>query len=384
MPRTGPGDRAEDVVAQALAGPPPESARRVRWEGLDYVVDFPASVRERLIGVRKRQGGRTLDHALELRRGARDEAALAASDTELAQVLASWAYAPHVGLPDSGALVGGDASLRHDLGLRSVNRTRFEQRWEIASASADRPSMAGSFLGLEAALANWSLRRLASDTIPSPPTIGANDLKSLQLTAAFSDPNQLTDEIMNHVVTAIAAGTRMLEQGRTTPSRLLELGQLASISPWRREVLPWLLEEEPDRLDEQFSLLARARLGGLREKDADAWGTATLATGCLCLRMPSSRIPELILGRPADGMVGAQHADLMLRIAMMLADMQLPAPLASPVMAYAMRDFLDAVRPEHPADFDVYSRADRALNRAMVEDYVSAIAAVGALRPVSQ
>jgi hypothetical protein len=73
----------------------------------------------------------------------------------------------------------------------------------------------------------------------------------------------------------------------------------------------------------------------------------------------------------------------MLRIAMILADMQVPASLAAPVMSYAMRDFLDAVRPEHPADFDAYARAALALNRTTVEDYISAIAAVGALRPVT-
>jgi len=361
------------VVAQALAGPPPVSPRRISWEGLDYVVDFPAATRERLSGVRARQGGATLDQAIESRK-----------DAELAQVLASWAYAPHVGDAGGGALVGGDASRRHDFGLRSVNRTRFEQRWEVAAAGGDRGAIAGSLLGLEAALANWSLRRLASDRIPSPPTIAANDLRSLLLTAALSDPGRLTDDGMRHVASAIDQGTRLLDRARTDPLQLLEAGRAAALSPWRREVLPWLLVEEPDRLDEQFSALARARLGGLREQDAAAWGTAALATGCLCLQMPAPRVPELVLGRAADGMVGSQSADLMLRIAMLLAELQLPAPLASPVMSYAMRDFLDAVRPEHPADFDAYTRAAHALSRAMVEDYISAIAAVGALRPVQQ
>ena len=85
----------------------------------------------------------------------------------------------------------------------------------------------------------------------------------------------------------------------------------------------------------------------------------------------------------SDGIVGAQSADLMLRIAMILSEMQLPASLASPVLSYAMRDFLDAVRPAHPADFDAYSRAALVLGRTTVEDYIGAIAAVGALRPVA-
>ncbi len=47
-----------------------------------------------------------------------------------------------------------------------------------------------------------------------------------------------------------------------------------------------------------------------------------------------------------------------------------------------MRDFLDAVRPSHPADFDAFSRQAPLLDRTTVEDYIGAIAAVGALRPV--
>ena len=364
---------AEDVVVAGVAGPPPMSERRIQWEGHDYVVDFSAAGRERLASVRARQGGATLDQAIKSR-----------NDGQLAQVLASWAYAPRVGAANGGALVGGDASLAHDFGLRSVNRTRFEQRWELPAAGSDKPLISGSLLGLEAALAHWSLRRLSSDRIPSPPTIGANDLKSLFLTAALSDPARLGDDGLIELASSITRGTQMLDRARTDPLRLIEAGRSASLSPWRREVLAWLLAEEPDRLDEQFSLLARARLGGLREREAAAWGTSSLATGCLCLQMPAPRIPELVLGRPADGIVGAQSADVTLRIAMILAEMQLPASLAAPVLSYAMRDFLDVVRPVHPADFDAYSRAALAASRTTVEDYIGAIAAVGALRPVGQ
>jgi hypothetical protein len=52
-------------------------------------------------------------------------------------------------------------------------------------------------------------------------------------------------------------------------------------------------------------------------------------------------------------------------------------------LSYAMRDFLDAVRPSHPADFEAFSRQARLLDRMTVEDYLGAIAAVGALRPTS-
>jgi hypothetical protein len=71
----------------------------------------------------------------------------------------------------------------------------------------------------------------------------------------------------------------------------------------------------------------------------------------------------------------------MLRIARILAELKLPAPLASSVMAYAMRDFLDHAKPAHGADIGAFVRQARALDRRAVEDYLGAIAAVGPLRP---
>ncbi len=208
------------MTAAALAGPPPAQPKRVHWEDGDYLVDFPAATRQRLREVRARQAGLTLDAALA-----------AAVDAQLAQVLASWAYAPHVGAADSGALVGGDGSARHDLGLRSVNRTRFEQRWEVAAKAGDRGAIAGSYLGLVAPLANWSLRRLASDRIPPPPTIGDNDLSSLFLTAALSDPSRADRRRHESHRASIADGSRVLAQAGSDPDRAHGRGALRRDEP---------------------------------------------------------------------------------------------------------------------------------------------------------
>ena len=164
--------------------------------------------------------------------------------------------------------------------------------------------------------------------------------------------------------------------------RLTALGAAAAASPWRREALSWALREEPDRVGDWFSLVERARIGGLNGDDLDAWGAVSFVTGCLCPRMPRVRIPEVILGRAADGIVGGQSTDLMLRIATHLVALKLPASLAAPVLGYAMRDYLDAVAPEHTGDLEAFARQARALDRATVEDYLGAIAAVGPLRPV--
>jgi hypothetical protein len=73
----------------------------------------------------------------------------------------------------------------------------------------------------------------------------------------------------------------------------------------------------------------------------------------------------------------------MLRVAVHLAELKLPATLAAPVLAFAMRDYLDRVRPIHAADAAAFARQARALGRREVEDYVGAIAAIGPLRPVA-
>ncbi len=439
---------AELSVAEALAGRRETPARLVQWEGLSYAVDFASSARQRLVDVRKRQGGVTLDNVLELSRIAialqqasitveqvkalRTELAALAPrlrletvaeefagdhlnvqgkltdvisdlgkvdtaretrraaeagadlgrpiDFLLGHVLASWAYAPHVGEADSPALVGGDGSIRHVFGLRKLGRDKFSQRWDVAIFGGEGGSIPGSLLGLEAAHSTFSLRRLSTDTVPPPPTIGGNDLTSFMLTAALSNPRRLTDADQSRIAAASLAGAAAIALAGKDPELLAAAAQKAAMSPWRRESLSWMAVEESGRLGEQFSVSEAARLGGLGAESVPAWGTASMITGCLCLRMPLARIPELIIGRAADGLLGGHSADLMIRVATILAELKMPASLATPVMAYAMREFLDNVKPQHTADFDAFARQARALDRGTVEDILGAIAAIGPLR----
>lgn len=377
------GESIEEVVARAVAGPAPVDSVRVTWEGLDYIVDYGSTARARLIEVRRRQGGDTLDRALEAARSARTAASVRAADAALGQVLASWAYAPHLGEADGGALTGGDVSLRHDLGIRQVNRTRIEQRWQAPLVAGERGSVAGSYLGLEIALGGWSLRRLSSDVIPPAPAISDPDRVSIVSTVSLSDPAALDDATMRQIASAIRAGGQAIAAAGDRPALLDALAERAALSPWRRAALPWLVANEPDKIAVQFSLVQQARLGGLHLERLASWGTSAVSLGCLCLQAPAGYVPELIVGRQIDGMVGAYSADVMFRIADVLTELQMPAALAPAVLSYAMRDFLDVVRPEHAADVDAFVRQASALTRSMVEDYLGAIAAAGPLRPAA-
>jgi hypothetical protein len=399
----------EAAVAEALAGPVQAPSPLIRWEGLDYVVDVAGFERQRLLDVRRRQGGITLDSVMALRAGPQppissltraqefgnDAPDCAARLTEVARLnrcldflfahaVTAWAYAPHVGGADSGAMVGGDGSLRHDFGVRSIGRSKFARRWDLPSAGSDSGSASGSLLGIQAALARWSLRRVSDGVVPALPTISGNDQSSFMLSVALSNARALSDEALLQIADAVTRGTRAIADARADPARLTAAATAAAISPWRGATLAWLAENESERLNEQFSIIERARLGGLRADQLPAWGAVSMVTGCLCLEMPRARIPEATVGRAADGLVAGQSTDLMLRIATLLAELKMPAALGTSVLSYAMRGFLDAVKPLHGADFDAFTRQARALDRRTVEDYLAAIAAIGPLRPAAR
>ena len=438
----------ERLVIEALSGPPAEGGRVISWEGQQYVLDFAGTTRARLLAVRKRQGGLTLDSIVSLERvrtglqqpalglerlgqlrselralapslvlpkvanefgsdapdvvertsrvlrdlteideaGELERAGKAAQDLGevidflFGHVLASWAYAPHAGEADGPIMVGGDPSLRHEFGVRLSESTRKRRRWQLPPTRGQETAVTGALIGLEAALAPWSLRRLASDTVPPVPTIVSNDLWSFFLTAALSNPRRLTDDDRDDIARAYRAGSEAIERARHDPAALDAVAAAGALSPWIREGFSWMVANEPDRIDEKFSAIERIRIGGLRSVGVDEWGTASLLSGCLCIKMPMARVPELVIGRAADGLIASQTADPMLRLAVILAELNLPAPLASPVIAYAMRDFLDHVNPSHAADFEAFVRQARAIDRRTVEDYLGAIAAVGPLR----
>lgn len=307
-----------------------------------------------------------------------------ALDCFTGQALAAWAYAPHVGEADGPALVGGDPSLRHQFGVRGAGSVRMTERWSVNRSSSLESGLSGSLLGLEASLAKWSLRRLSVDEVPAAPTISGNDMASFQLTVALSDGRRLSDQARDQITNAIAAGASAVEHAGDDGDALDALAAKAVMSPWSRQVISWLVGTDPGQIINKFSAAELARIGDLVPSTVHEWGTASLLSGCLCIQMPEGRIPELVVGRAADGLIATQTADVMLRIALILADLKLPASLASPVMAYAMRDFLDHVKPSHIADFDAFVRQARAIDRRSIEDYLGAIAAVGPLRPASQ
>jgi hypothetical protein len=136
----------------------------------------------------------------------------------------------------------------------------------------------------------------------------------------------------------------------------------------------------------RLSLVELFWLGSPRGANAsafDAWGAATvMLDGCLCLRMPRPEPWELRSGRPATGHLATTGADVSLRVAEVLAELKLPAALAPAIISYAMQDVVDLAQPAFFDDWPAFQRVARDLPRERLIDYISAVAADGALVPL--
>ncbi len=126
-----------------------------------------------------------------------------------------------------------------------------------------------------------------------------------------------------------------------------------------------------------FSTTELLALGG-HAADLHDWGmSAVHSLGCLCTELiPPARMAALG-GRPTLGLHATAAADLNLRVAILLGELRLPAGLAPLVLAFAMRDFVDQVRPTDGDDGLALVRAGQSVSRERIEDYIAAAAAAG-------
>jgi hypothetical protein len=306
-------------------------------------------------------------------------------DLLFGHAMAAWAYAPHLADASAQNLVSaGDPSRRHEFGVRLSDRVRAARRWEIAWRGETGGGVSGALLGLDAALARRVLRRLQSDTVPSEPALNGNDVVAMLLTAALSHPRQLTDGQRDAIAGAIADGRALVARAGRDAAALETAAGAAASSAWRTQALGWTTLEEPERVAAWFSSAELAWIGGLKPETVDAWGTAFLPLGCLCLRMPAVRPPDALMGRTVSAVLAHLGSGLMFRIAPVLAQHRLPASLATAVQRYAMRELIDRVRPAHGADLAAFIRALEQIDRPLIEDYIGAVAATGPLVPVAQ
>jgi hypothetical protein len=307
------------------------------------------------------------------------------SDSLLAEALLSIAYAADVGDPDGAVLLADDVSHRHDFGFGARDSDmRARTPWAVPRPDVTPGvpwHVSGSVLGLDIGLAQLALRRVNVERVLEAPKLTSNERDTFALSVSLMNPFALRDVDRDAIVDAVARGRARVAALAADVEALDRVAEELSMEGWRRRAIRWMLTHEADRLPLMFSATELLVLGGGRAADLDAWGMATLAQGCICSRLtPPGRWPTL-LGRPQLGLTATGVADLNLHVAIMLKDFSLPAALAKVVLAGAMQDFIDEVKPTDDADWLTLVRAARTVSRERVEDYIAAATAAGPLIP---
>jgi hypothetical protein len=364
-----------DVVARAFD----EIGTAIGWDGDRWLFDVPARARE----ARGRLGDGKARSVPEARRAAPVLRLLA--DDLLAHGLLELAYAAALGSPERALILADDVAARHEFGRHVTVGQREE--WEIPAAGSGRERRwhaRGSLLGLDVALASFSLVRLSSRPPSRPPSVSEELQKALAEAAVLASPAELTDEGADEMRAALDAGRAALA-ALADPGGASSVAGRAGLGPTDSSLLPWVVAHDPDRLGAFLSpgdLLALG-LGGRVVPPLDAWGApARLRHGCFCLRMPQGPRWEHLAGRSAAGMLASTFPDLNIRLAGLLHELDMPAELLAAVLGAATADLLD-----HAASRDVDDRRAlvefvQGLDTARVEEYLALLTSGGPLVPV--
>jgi hypothetical protein len=216
------------------------------------------------------------------------------------------------------------------------------------------------------------------DGVADAPKLASIEREAFAAGVSLMDTARHADRDRDLIAAAIAAGRERVRRLTTGNEPLDGIAAAISLDGWRKRSLAWQLQSDPAGVADTFSLGELLVLGGgAAGADLDAWGApGTYAWGCACLRFPPPGIWVTLAGRPQQALLAASLADVQLKIAVLLADLKLPAALARPVLASAMQDFVDAASPTDPNDWWSLSRAAQSISRQRFEDFVAAAAAV--------
>ncbi len=357
----------------SAARPWPDAADRV--PDIDKLVE--RAVKD-LDGIRRDQ---------DVRRAPRIAAALIdALDYLLGETLVALAYAASAGDTERGPAAAVDISHRHVFGTTAVSEDRRVIPWRRparGSGHAAGDAVTGSLLGLDLALSRTRLRRMTVEGLPDTPKLNGNDRDTMTDTVALLNPRLLDDAAGAQIAAAIRLGRNRVGEALDDPAALDALAVEARIAPTRRGLLAWTARHASRDIAGLFSLGELFRLGGGRLTAIDGWGTShERLTGCFCLHFPDDTGWELSAGRVDTGQAGARIADLNLRVAVLLADLRVPAALFPGVMALATQDYIDSVPALHADDWVAMTGRAAAISRERIEDYVAAVVATGPARAV--
>jgi hypothetical protein len=300
----------------------------------------------------------------------------------------SLAYAIDLADPDGAALLAGDLSRRHDFGLAHRDgKVRARQPWAVPHprvAAAVPWHVSGSLLGLDVVLASVNLRRLSTDRMLDEPAVTAGARAVFAASQAMLDPLRLDDAARDRIASAIDRGLQRVAGIGEDRERFEALASEVRMDGWRRRAAVWSVAHDREAIDRMFSLSELLVLGDAAAAgDLHMWGMFSLSvTGCPCASLVPAWSWPLLAGRYESGALAASVADLHLHVARTLARLDVPAPITKHVLAAAIQDFVDEVRPNDANDWLTLVRGAQSVSRERVEDYVATAAAGGPLVPL--
>jgi len=306
-------------------------------------------------------------------------------DDLLGASLLSLAYAFDLGDPEGTILIAGDPSHRHDFGYSLPGRdARVRSMWNVANVETRGGPwhLVGSALALDLAMAQLALRRISVDRVPESPMLNLMQRDGFAASVAVMNPLALIDSDRDAIAARVEKGVGRLQEvvsGRESVDAIIDAVELDG---WRTRALKWTIAHEPDRAPSLFSMVELLVLGGGSPAAFNSWGVYSLRTaGCLCARLPAPGEWRHWWGLAQSGLPATLVADLPLRVAVVLHNLQLPAVLAKSVLAAAMQDFVDGINPTDGNDWLTLARAAQAIGRERFEDYIAAATADGPLLP---
>ena len=324
-----------------------------------------------------------LDRAVrtnDLRRAVRaGESIVELGDVAAAQAILSLVYAMHLGDPNGPALLGANVAFRHDFGFgRRDGEGRARGPW--AQPRQDfQPGVpwhvVGSLVGLDVALAPLALHRLRMDGLATPPKLASIEREAFASNVALLNGRRLADIDRDRIVAAISTGRARVAALRPDSPEFDKLKDDIVLDGWRARTLAWMLQNEPDSVENQFSLAELLVLGEPDLAALDAWGAnGLLPFGCECTQFPRPRIWRILAGRAQMAMMAAATVEMNLDMAQRFAVAQLPAALLPSVLETAMQEFVDQVETADPSDRMALLWYPRTVSPSVIDDAVAATA----------
>jgi hypothetical protein len=295
----------------------------------------------------------------------------------LGDVLRSIVYACAIGDAEGQAFLAGDVSRLHEFGLDEPETSRRRTRaWELpadVSAGGQPWHLSGSLLAVDLAMSRFALRRALGEMPSRQPTLSGPDRRTLVATMALMNPADLSDSTRLALVAAVRRGRAVLDEVLAADAHVEDTVSRVGIAGWRAQLLRWARAFEPDAVP---LMVARSELvwlgaGEPLPPDIHAWGAPTQSIdGAWALRFPGPEPIDAVGGRQASAYLPGRFADLTLRLAELMADLRVPAPLTREVLRTALQRFVDEAHPAYPDDWLALVRHAGEVTRAQVEDYV--------------